>query len=76
MEIDPYVVYCIFLIQCLHAYTISGGKKVKLYGLIHYVNLFGIAIGYTIAASASMMCVTSALDYSFFLRKMNQHVRS
>ncbi|KAJ7978609.1 Amino acid permease [Quillaja saponaria] len=34
-----------------------GGKKVKLCGLIQYVNLFGIAIGYTIAASVSMMAI-------------------
>lgn len=33
----------------------SGGKKVKVCGIIQYVNLFGVAIGYTIAASVSMM---------------------
>ncbi|XP_031476217.1 amino acid permease 3-like [Nymphaea colorata] len=31
-----------------------GGTKVSLCGFIQYVNLFGIAIGYTIAASISM----------------------
>lgn len=36
-------------------YFVTGGTKVKLCGLIQYVNLFGIAIGYTIAASVSMM---------------------
>ncbi|KAL8556437.1 hypothetical protein ACS0TY_004038 [Phlomoides rotata] len=32
-----------------------GGGKVKICGLIQYVNLFGVAIGYTIAASVSML---------------------
>ncbi|KAG2705967.1 hypothetical protein I3760_05G082800 [Carya illinoinensis] len=34
---------------------IAGRKKVMLCGLIQYINLFGIAIGYTIAASVSMI---------------------
>lgn len=34
-----------------------GGFKVKICGLIQYFNLFGVAIGYTIAASISMMAV-------------------
>ncbi|KAL5561187.1 hypothetical protein UlMin_030934 [Ulmus minor] len=34
-----------------------GGKKVMLCGLIQYINLFGVAIGYTIAASVSMMAI-------------------
>uniref|UniRef100_A0A7C9DV60 Amino acid transporter transmembrane domain-containing protein n=1 Tax=Opuntia streptacantha TaxID=393608 RepID=A0A7C9DV60_OPUST len=34
-----------------------GGAKVKVCGLIQYVNLFGVAIGYTIAASISMMAI-------------------
>ncbi|KAG7031662.1 Amino acid permease 3, partial [Cucurbita argyrosperma subsp. argyrosperma] len=34
-----------------------GGFKVKLCGVVQYGNLFGIAIGYTIAASISMMAV-------------------
>ncbi|XP_030943765.1 amino acid permease 3-like [Quercus lobata] len=34
-----------------------GGRKVMLCGLIQYLNLFGIAIGYTIAASVSMMAI-------------------
>ena len=33
----------------------AGGFKVKICGVIQYLNLFGIAIGYTIAASISMM---------------------
>ncbi|KAL5554944.1 hypothetical protein UlMin_037180 [Ulmus minor] len=34
-----------------------GGKKVKICGLIQYLNLFGIGIGYTIATSISMMAI-------------------
>ncbi|XP_058090920.1 amino acid permease 4-like [Magnolia sinica] len=34
-----------------------GGVKVKMCGCIQYMNLFGVAIGYTIAASISMMAV-------------------
>jgi amino acid permease len=32
-----------------------GGAKVRLCGAIQYANLFGVAIGYTIAASISML---------------------
>ncbi|KAK9165132.1 hypothetical protein Scep_000323 [Stephania cephalantha] len=34
-----------------------GGRKVAVCGWIQYINLFGVAIGYTIAASISMMAV-------------------
>ncbi|RWR84739.1 amino acid permease 3 [Cinnamomum micranthum f. kanehirae] len=34
-----------------------GGVKVKICGFIQYLNLFGVAIGYTIAASISMMAI-------------------
>ncbi|XXG86211.1 hypothetical protein AAC387_Pa11g1146 [Persea americana] len=34
-----------------------GGPKVKMCGIIQYLNLWGVAIGYTIAASISMMAV-------------------
>ncbi|CAL0305495.1 unnamed protein product [Lupinus luteus] len=34
-----------------------GGFKVKLCGAVQYVNLFGVAIGYTIASSISMMAI-------------------
>lgn len=37
--------------------SILGGFKEKACGLIQYMNLFGIAIGYTIAASISMMAI-------------------
>eukprot|EP00262_Sarcandra_glabra_P017646 TRINITY_DN6109_c0_g2_i1.p1 TRINITY_DN6109_c0_g2~~TRINITY_DN6109_c0_g2_i1.p1 ORF type:complete len:399 (-),score=2.74 TRINITY_DN6109_c0_g2_i1:243-1391(-) len=37
-----------------------GGSKVKICGLIQYINLFGVAIGYTIAASISMMAVNKS----------------
>ncbi|RDX60873.1 Amino acid permease 2, partial [Mucuna pruriens] len=32
-----------------------GGGKVKICGLVQYLNLFGVAIGYTIASSISMI---------------------
>ncbi|XP_052192330.1 amino acid permease 3-like [Diospyros lotus] len=35
----------------------SGGRKVATCGAIQYLNLFGTAIGYTIAASVSMMAI-------------------
>ncbi|KAH7524549.1 hypothetical protein FEM48_Zijuj06G0131200 [Ziziphus jujuba var. spinosa] len=38
-----------------------GGAKVKICGLVQYLNLFGVAIGYTIAASISMMLVWRTL---------------
>lgn len=34
-----------------------GGAKVKLCGFIQYTNLFGVAIGYTIASSISMTAI-------------------
>ncbi|KAJ6807297.1 amino acid permease 3-like [Iris pallida] len=34
-----------------------GGMKVKICGFIQYLNLFGVAIGYTIAASISMLAI-------------------
>ncbi|GAV71927.1 Aa_trans domain-containing protein [Cephalotus follicularis] len=37
-----------------------GGFKVKLCGLVQYVNLFGVAVGYTIASSISLMAINRA----------------
>ncbi|KAH8515863.1 hypothetical protein H0E87_004327 [Populus deltoides] len=34
-----------------------GGGKAKICGFVQYVNLFGVAIGYTIASSISMMAI-------------------
>ncbi|XP_050363494.1 amino acid permease 3-like [Argentina anserina] len=34
-----------------------GGFKVKICGYVQYLNLFGVAIGYTIASSISMMAI-------------------
>ncbi|XP_010527720.1 PREDICTED: amino acid permease 5-like isoform X2 [Tarenaya hassleriana] len=34
-----------------------GGVKVKLCGLVQYLNLFGTAIGYTIASAVSMIAI-------------------
>lgn len=33
----------------------SGGFRVKMCGVVQYVNLFGVAVGYTIASAISMM---------------------
>ena len=41
--------------SCLQCF--SGGVKVSLCGLVQYIGIFGIAIGYTIASSISMMWV-------------------
>ncbi|TMW98443.1 hypothetical protein EJD97_004014 [Solanum chilense] len=38
-------------------FLFSGGLQVKICGWIQYVNLFGVAIGYTIASSISLMAV-------------------
>ncbi|PUZ44038.1 hypothetical protein GQ55_8G056300 [Panicum hallii var. hallii] len=40
--------------------AILGGAQVKLCGVIQYANLVGIAIGYTIAASISMLAIKRA----------------
>ncbi|CAJ1974829.1 unnamed protein product [Sphenostylis stenocarpa] len=37
--------------------TILGGNSVTFCGIVQYLNLFGSAIGYTIAASLSMMAI-------------------
>ncbi|KAJ8762969.1 hypothetical protein K2173_023098 [Erythroxylum novogranatense] len=37
--------------------TNLGRKYVKICGMVQYVNLFGVAIGYTIASSISMMAI-------------------
>jgi amino acid permease len=37
--------------------SILGGFRFKICGLIQYLNLFGITVGYTIAASISMMAI-------------------
>ncbi|PKA57119.1 Amino acid permease 2 [Apostasia shenzhenica] len=42
--------------DAVHAYL--GWMKVKICGYIQYANLFGVAIGYTIASSISMMAIT------------------
>ncbi|KAL5192757.1 Amino acid permease 3 [Glycine soja] len=41
----------------------GNGFKVKLCGLVQYINLFGVAIGYTIAASTSMMAIERSNCY-------------
>ncbi|KAI9128435.1 hypothetical protein K1719_001428 [Acacia pycnantha] len=56
--------------------SILGGKKVELCGLIQYVNLFGIAIGYTIAASVSMMAIKRSNCYHYSHGKDPCHLSS
>lgn len=36
-------------------YDCSGGIQVQLCGIIQYLNLVGVAIGYTVASAISMM---------------------
>lgn len=40
-----------------------GGRRVVMCGMVQYVNLFGVAIGYTIAASVSMMAIKRSNCY-------------
>ncbi|KAK7385148.1 hypothetical protein VNO78_30860 [Psophocarpus tetragonolobus] len=42
-----------------------GGANVKFCAWVQYLNLFGVAIGYTIAASISMMAVKRSNCYHF-----------
>ncbi|XP_039031924.1 amino acid permease 4-like isoform X1 [Hibiscus syriacus] len=46
--------------------SILGGYKVVICGFIQYLNLFGVSIGYTIAASMSMMAIrrSNCVHYS------------
>ncbi|KAM7252978.1 hypothetical protein ACFE04_025596 [Oxalis oulophora] len=37
-----------------------GGFKVKICGWVQYLNLFGVAVGYTIASAVSMMAINRA----------------
>ncbi|KAJ6730510.1 hypothetical protein OIU85_021321 [Salix viminalis] len=39
----------------------TGGVKVKICGFVQYLNLFGVAIGYTIASSISMIMIWRTL---------------
>ncbi|WOH13744.1 hypothetical protein DCAR_0933255 [Daucus carota subsp. sativus] len=40
-----------------------GGRRVAICGMVQYINLFGVAIGYTIAASVSMMAIKRSNCY-------------
>ncbi|CAI9753037.1 unnamed protein product [Fraxinus pennsylvanica] len=53
-----------------------GGSKVKLCGLIQYMNIFGVAIGYTIAASISMMAIKRSNCFHESGRKNPCHMSS
>ncbi|XP_061352626.1 amino acid permease 3-like isoform X2 [Gastrolobium bilobum] len=43
--------------DAVHSNLGGNGIKVKLCGLVQYVNLVGVAIGYTIASAISMMAI-------------------
>lgn len=47
--------YFIKVLIFIYVFLSLGGSKVKICGLVQYLNLFGVAIGYTIASSISMM---------------------
>ncbi|KAF7849720.1 hypothetical protein BT93_L0355 [Corymbia citriodora subsp. variegata] len=49
--------------------SILGGTKAKICGLLQYLNLFGVAIGWTVAFSVSMM----AIDRSNCFHKKNNN---
>ncbi|KAA8547037.1 hypothetical protein F0562_003466 [Nyssa sinensis] len=53
-----------------------GGVKVKVGGSIQYLNLFGVAIGYTIAASISMMAIKRSNCFHENDRKNPCHMSS
>ncbi|XP_057975098.1 amino acid permease 3-like [Malania oleifera] len=53
-----------------------GGAKVKLCGIIQYVNLFGITIGYTIASSISMMAIKRSNCFHESRGKSSCHISS
>ncbi|KAL7118545.1 hypothetical protein ACP275_02G008900 [Erythranthe tilingii] len=53
-----------------------GGVKVKICGLIQYINLFGVAIGYTIAASVSMLAIKRSNCFHKTHKKSKCHMSS
>lgn len=58
----------------LFFFVFAGGFKVKICGWVQYLNLFGVAIGYTIASSISMMWVS---NFRFlFYRRIQWHLLS
>ncbi|KAK9110238.1 hypothetical protein Sjap_018298 [Stephania japonica] len=40
-----------------------GASKVKIFGFVQYLNLFGLTLGYTIAASASMLAIKQSICF-------------
>lgn len=53
-----------------------GGFKVKICGFIQYLNLFGVAIGYTIASSISMMAIKRSNCFHSSHQKNPCHINS
>ncbi|KAI9079745.1 hypothetical protein K1719_038366 [Acacia pycnantha] len=56
--------------------SILGGVNAKILAIIQYLNLFGIAIGYTIAASISMMSIKRSNCYHSSRGKNPCHMSS
>ncbi|XP_027339669.1 amino acid permease 3-like isoform X1 [Abrus precatorius] len=56
--------------------TILGGYSVTFCGIVQYLNLFGSAVGYTIAASISMMAIKRSNCIHFSDGKNPCHVSS
>jgi hypothetical protein len=42
-------------LTCELLFPFAGGSSVKICGIVQYLNLFGSAIGYNIAAAMSLM---------------------
>jgi hypothetical protein len=55
IKLKKWVAFCLIFIISNPFFILVGGGKVKICGLVQYLNLFGVAIGYTIASSISMM---------------------
>ncbi|KAK6938369.1 Amino acid transporter, transmembrane domain [Dillenia turbinata] len=53
-----------------------GGFQVKICGLIQYLNIFGVAIGYTIASSISMMAIKRSNCFHSSRGKNPCHINS
>ncbi|XP_027904180.1 amino acid permease 4-like [Vigna unguiculata] len=56
--------------------TILGGRSVTLCGIVQYLNLFGSAVGYTIAASLSMMALKRSHCLHFSDEENSCHISS
>lgn len=70
------VLFALFCLLCSvfwDALFLTGGFRFKICGMIQYLNLFGVTVGYTIAASISMMWGSSL---SFLLDLNNERQKA